>query len=51
MFSSSKLFYLYEHGTYQKIFNELLNKGYDLKKIDFSRCFIDTRDIPAEKEE
>jgi len=27
-------FYLYlcEHCIYQKIFNELLNKGYDLKK-------------------
>jgi transposase len=28
--------YLREHDTYKKIFNELLNKGYDLKKIDIS---------------
>ena len=28
--------YLCEHGIYQKIFNELLNKGYDLNKIDLS---------------
>ncbi len=39
--------YLCEHGTYQKIFNELLNKGYDLKKIDLSHCFADTKGIPA----
>ncbi|WP_011305696.1 transposase [Methanosarcina barkeri] len=43
------LLYLCEHGIYQKIFNELLNKGYDLKKIDFSHCFTDTKDIPAKK--
>ena len=43
--------YLCEHGTYQKIFNELLNKGYDLKKIDLSHCFTDTKDIPAKKGE
>jgi putative transposase len=42
---------LCEHGTYQKIFNELLNKGYDLKKIDLSHCFTDTKDIPAKKGE
>ena len=41
--------YLCEHGIYQKIFNELLNKGYDLKKIDLSHCFTDTKDIPAKK--
>jgi putative transposase len=28
--------YLSEHGIYQEIFNELLNKGYDLNKIDLS---------------
>jgi putative transposase len=43
--------YLCEHGTYQEIFNELLSKGYDLKKIDLSHCFIDTKDIPAKKGE
>ena len=42
--------YLCEHATYHKIFNELLNKGYDLKKID-SHCFTDTKDIPAKKGE
>ena len=36
--------YLCEHGTYQKIFNELLNKGYGLKKIDLSHCFINRAD-------
>jgi len=41
--------YLSEHGIYQEIFNELLNKGYDLKKIDLSHCFTDTKDIPAKK--
>ncbi|MGI6045043.1 MAG: hypothetical protein ACOX79_12700, partial [Methanosarcina sp.] len=40
-----------DHGTYQEIFNELLSKGYDLKKIDLSHCFIDTKDIPAKKGE
>jgi putative transposase len=43
--------YLCEHGIYHKIFNELLNKGYDLKKIDLSHCFTDTKDIPAKKGE
>jgi transposase len=41
--------YLCEHGTYQKIFNEIFNKGYDLKKIDLSNCFTDTKDFPAKK--
>ena len=41
--------YLCEHGIYQKIFNELLNKGYYLKKIDISHCFTDTKNIPAKK--
>jgi transposase len=41
--------YLCEHGTYKKIFNELLNKGYDLKKIDLSHCFTDTKDSPAKR--
>ena len=36
---------------YQEIFNELLNKGYDLNKIDLSHCFTDTKDIPAKKGE
>ncbi|WP_048050998.1 transposase [Methanosarcina soligelidi] len=43
--------YLCEHGIYQEIFNELLNKGYDLKKIDLSHCFTDTKDIRAKKGE
>jgi len=43
--------YLCEHGTYQEIFNEFLNKGYDLKQIDLSHCFTDTKDIPAKKGE
>ncbi len=43
--------YLCEHGTYYEIFNELLNKGYDLKKIDILHFFIDTKDIPAKKGE
>ena len=43
--------YLCEHGIYQEIFNELLNKGYDMNKIDLSHCFIDTKDIPAKKGE
>ena len=41
--------YLCEHGIYQKIFNDLLNKGYDMKKIDLSHCFTDTKDISAKK--
>ena len=36
---------------YQEIFNDLLNKGYDLKKIDLSHCFTDTKDIPAKRGE
>jgi hypothetical protein len=32
-----------------KIFNDILNKGYDLKKIGISHCFTDTKDIPAKK--
>jgi putative transposase len=43
--------YLSGHGIYQEIFNELLNKGYDLNKIDLSHCFTDTKDIPAKKGE
>ncbi|WP_158498912.1 transposase [Methanosarcina sp. A14] len=43
--------YLCEHCIYLKIFNGLLNKGYDLKKIDLSHCFTDTKDIPAKKGE
>ena len=43
--------YLSEHGIYQQIFNGLLNKGYDLKKIDLSHCFTDSKDIPAKKGE
>jgi transposase len=43
--------YLCEHGIYQEIFNELLNKGYDLKRIDLFHCFTDTKDIPAKKGE
>ena len=43
--------YLCEHSIYQEIFNELLNKGYDLEKVDLSHCFIDTKDIPAKKGE
>ena len=43
--------YLCEHGIYQKIFNDLLNKGYDMKKIDLSHCFTDTKDISAKKRE
>jgi hypothetical protein len=42
--------YLCEHDVKQ-IFNELLNKGYDLKKINLSHCFTDTKDIPAKKGE
>lgn len=41
--------YLCEHGTYREIFNELLNKGYDFKKLDLSRCFTDTEDSPVKK--
>jgi transposase len=43
--------YLSDHGIYQKIFNELLNKGYDLKKLDLSHCFTDAKDISAKKGE
>jgi transposase len=43
--------YLCEHGIYQKIFNEFLNKGYDFKKIDLPHCFPDAKDIPAKKGE
>ena len=43
--------YLCENGIYQEIFNDLLNKGYDLKKIDLSHCFTDTKGIPAKKGE
>jgi len=41
--------YLCENGIYQKIFNELLNKGYGLNKIYLSHCFTDTKDVPAKK--
>lgn len=37
--------YLCEHSIYKKIFNELLNKGYDLKKIDLSQCFTIIFDV------
>lgn len=43
--------YLCEHGTYQGIYNELLNKGYDLNKIDLSHRFTDTKDVTAKKGE
>jgi len=43
--------YLCEQDTYKEIFNELLNKGYDMKKIDLSHCFTDTRDNPGRKDE
>lgn len=43
--------YLCEHGIYQEIFNELLNKSYALGKVDLSHCFTDTKDIPAKKGE
>jgi hypothetical protein len=42
--------YLCENGIYQKIFNELLNKGYDLKKTDLSYCFTG-QEYPAKKGE
>ena len=35
----------------RRFFNELLNKGYDLKKIDLSHFFTDKKDIPAKKGE
>lgn len=41
--------YLCEHGTSQKIPNELLNKGYYFKKIDLPYCFTDTKDISLKK--
>jgi len=41
--------YLCKHGIYQEIFNDLLNRGYDLKKHDLSHCFIDTKDVPSKK--
>jgi hypothetical protein len=43
--------YLCENGIYHEIFNELLNKGYDLGNIDLSHCFTDRKDIPAKKGE
>jgi transposase len=43
--------YLSEHRIYQEILNDILNKGYDLDKIDLSHCFTDTKDIPAKKGE
>jgi len=39
--------YLCEYGTYQKLFNEFLNKSYDLNKIDLYHCFTDIKDVPA----
>ncbi len=41
--------YLCEQGTYKEIFNELLNKGYDFKKIDLSHCFTNTEDTLVKK--
>ncbi|TAJ44049.1 transposase [Methanofollis fontis] len=41
--------YLSENGIYQDIFLELLQKGYDLRKVDLSHCFVDTKSIPAKK--
>jgi putative transposase len=43
--------YLCKQDIYKKIFNELLNKGYYLKKIDIFHCFTYTKDILAKKGE
>jgi hypothetical protein len=35
--------------VYQAIFLDLLQSGYEIKKIDLSHCATDTKDIPAKK--
>ena len=37
---------LCEKGVYQAIFLDLLRSGYEIRKIDISRCSTDTKDIP-----
>ncbi len=34
-------------GVYQAIFLDLLQSGYEIRKIDLSHCATDTKDIPA----
>jgi len=38
---------LCEKGVYQAIFLDLLQSGYEVKKIDLSHCSTDTKAIPA----
>jgi len=40
---------LSEKGVYQAIFLDLLQSGYEIRKIDLSHCSTDTKDIPAKK--
>jgi transposase len=40
---------LCEKGVYQAIFLDLLQSGYEIRKIDLSHCAADTKDIPAKK--
>jgi len=35
--------------VYQTIFLDLLQSGYEIKKIDLSHCATDTKDIQAKK--
>jgi len=43
--------YLCENRIYQGVFLDLLRKGYDLRKVDLSHCFVDTKSIHAKKGE
>ena len=40
---------LCERGAYQAFFLDLLQSGYEIRKVDLSHCSIDTKDIPAKK--
>ncbi|MDN7025655.1 transposase [Methanoculleus sp. FWC-SCC1] len=40
---------LCERGAYQAIFLDLLQSGYEIRKVDLTHCSTDTKDIPAKK--
>ncbi|RXE57374.1 transposase [Methanoculleus taiwanensis] len=40
---------LCEKGVYQAIFLDLLQSGYEIRKVDLTHCSTDTKDIAAKK--
>ncbi|WP_394342503.1 transposase [Methanoculleus taiwanensis] len=40
---------LCEKRVYQAIFLNLLQSGYEIRKVDLTHCSTDTKDIPAKK--